>query len=246
MMLHQSADPGEAYRQAVARLTQKERECLVRWLTHATAKEIALDLGITHHAVEKRLKSARQKLQVTTTLEAARQLAAVEGYGRTTSQPPEVAQNPPGGQAKPADQLLKHVAAWSRLAQISAGVLGMSIIVAALALVGGQAPKAAIQNDPPLTSFSVVVSRKTGQVIDLETALRSAFASMDKDGDKFIAGDEFSNTNFHILQSRDATARGSKATTVEQFDADGDKRVSEAEFRSGMASLSKQVPRPGS
>ena len=75
----------------VARLTAKERECLTQWLTHATAKEIALDLGISHHAVEKRLKSARQKLGVFTTLDAARLLASVEGYGWTASQPPEVA-----------------------------------------------------------------------------------------------------------------------------------------------------------
>ena len=44
------------------RLTGGEKECLRRFLRHQTAKEIALDLGISHHAVEKRLKMARVKL----------------------------------------------------------------------------------------------------------------------------------------------------------------------------------------
>ena len=89
-MLLQRTTPDDSLGAAVARLTPKERECLDRWLAHATAKEIALDLGITHHAVEKRLKSARAKLGVTSTLEAARLVAAVEGYGSTVSQSPEL------------------------------------------------------------------------------------------------------------------------------------------------------------
>ena len=46
----------------ITRLTEREKEALRRWLGHKTAKEIALDLGISHHAVEKRLKMARVKL----------------------------------------------------------------------------------------------------------------------------------------------------------------------------------------
>ena len=72
---------------AVARLTDRERECLRLWLEHRTAKEIALDLGISHHAVEKRLKMARTKLDVATSLEAARVLAQAEGYDRPVTGP---------------------------------------------------------------------------------------------------------------------------------------------------------------
>lgn len=75
---------------AVARLTDKKRECLRLWLGHATAKEIAIRLGVTHHAVEKRLKSARHKLDVTSSLEAARIFALSEGYEGTISGPPEL------------------------------------------------------------------------------------------------------------------------------------------------------------
>lgn len=51
----------DAARAALARLTLNEKECLRRRLLHQTAKEMALDLGISPHAVEKRLKMARTK-----------------------------------------------------------------------------------------------------------------------------------------------------------------------------------------
>lgn len=72
------------------RLTEREKVCLRLWLEHKTAKEIALDLGISHHAVEKRLKMARTKLDADTWLEAARMLANAEGCGQAEAGPPEV------------------------------------------------------------------------------------------------------------------------------------------------------------
>lgn len=74
----------------VALLTDKEKECLRLRLGHATAKEIALDLGISHHAVEKRLKMARTKLGATNSLAAARMLADAEGYQQTVAGPPDL------------------------------------------------------------------------------------------------------------------------------------------------------------
>jgi len=46
-------------RDSVARLTEREKVCLRQWLQHKSAKEIAAELCISHHAVEKRLKMAR-------------------------------------------------------------------------------------------------------------------------------------------------------------------------------------------
>jgi len=63
---------------AVARLTANEKECLRRRLLPQTAKEMATDLGISPHAVEKRLKMARAKLGVSSSLAAARLLAGAE------------------------------------------------------------------------------------------------------------------------------------------------------------------------
>jgi DNA-binding CsgD family transcriptional regulator len=62
----------ESARGAVLRLTLAERECLKRCLDHQSAKQMAIDLGISVHAVEKRLKMARAKLGLSSSLEAAK------------------------------------------------------------------------------------------------------------------------------------------------------------------------------
>lgn len=74
----------------IARLTEREKVCLRQWLQHKSAKEIAADLRISHHAVEKRLKMARAKLGATSSLEAARMLGEAEGYGQTVAQTPDL------------------------------------------------------------------------------------------------------------------------------------------------------------
>ena len=84
------ADQSSIPTSAIDRLTEKERECLWLWLEHKTAKEIALQLDVSHHAVEKRLKMARTKLGVATSLEAARVLARAEGYDRPVAGPPDL------------------------------------------------------------------------------------------------------------------------------------------------------------
>jgi DNA-binding CsgD family transcriptional regulator len=77
-------------RDTLSRLTEREKVCLRQWLQHKSAKEIAVDLGISHHAVEKRLRMARTKLGATSSLEAARMLGAAEGYGQTVTQSPDL------------------------------------------------------------------------------------------------------------------------------------------------------------
>lgn len=68
----------DSMRAAILRLTAGERECLKRCLDHQTAKEMALDLGVSPHAVEKRLKMARAKLGLSSSLEAAKLVAAAD------------------------------------------------------------------------------------------------------------------------------------------------------------------------
>ena len=77
-------------REPLSRLTEREKVCLRQWLQHKSAKEIAADLGISHHAVEKRLKMARTKLGATSSLEAARMLGEAEGYGQAVAQSPDL------------------------------------------------------------------------------------------------------------------------------------------------------------
>jgi DNA-binding CsgD family transcriptional regulator len=75
---------------ALARLTDNEKECLRRRLQQQTAKEMALDLGVSPHAVEKRLKMARTKLGLSSSLEAARLLAASDGYQQAGPHAPDL------------------------------------------------------------------------------------------------------------------------------------------------------------
>ena len=61
-----------------ARLTEAQRVALRLFMQRKTAKQIALELGITPKAVELRLKGAREALGVSTSADAARLLAATE------------------------------------------------------------------------------------------------------------------------------------------------------------------------
>jgi DNA-binding CsgD family transcriptional regulator len=81
----------ERTRAGLARLTENEKQGLRRRLLPQTAKEMAIDLGISPHAVEKRLKMARAKLGLSSSLEAARLLVALERYDRTVPQEPALA-----------------------------------------------------------------------------------------------------------------------------------------------------------
>ena len=101
------------------RLTEREKVCLRHWLQHKSAKEIAVDLGISHHAVEKRLKMARSKLGATSSLEAARMLGKAEGYGQTVAQSPDLAP-----QALPIQTVFPR--------PLILGAIAMSLIAAAL------------------------------------------------------------------------------------------------------------------
>jgi DNA-binding CsgD family transcriptional regulator len=74
----------------LAKLTEREKVCLRQWLQHKSAKEIAVGLGISHHAVEKRLKMARTKLGAASSMEAARILGEAEGYGQTVARTPDL------------------------------------------------------------------------------------------------------------------------------------------------------------
>ncbi|TAD75312.1 MAG: LuxR family transcriptional regulator, partial [Sphingomonadales bacterium] len=119
----------------INRLTEREKEALRAWINHKSAKEIALDLGITHHAVEKRLKMARTKLGAGSSREAARMLAQVEGasaeYGQAVTAAPDLASAPP---PRPSP----------RYRTIAIGGIAMSLaVILALALTTGGQPSAA-------------------------------------------------------------------------------------------------------
>jgi DNA-binding CsgD family transcriptional regulator len=120
-------------REPLSRLTEREKVCLRQWLQHKSAKEIAADLGISHHAVEKRLKMARTKLDATSSLEAARMLGEAERYGQTVTQSPDLA----------SEALPLHSAS-TRLA-----VLGVVIMILLGAVVLGMLMQPAVLSQTP-------------------------------------------------------------------------------------------------
>lgn len=197
-------------RAALGRLTAAEKECLARRLRHQTAKEMALDLGVSPHAVEKRLKMARAKLGLSSSLEAARLLAASEmPCQRTGPQPADLALALPAGHARPHRQLMWGVpiviltaAALALVAQMSEG--GVAPIDA-----GGVAPypasvSSAQQGDarPPTPVLSPEDQAKrvdrTSEPEDLveatppeiQVVLRDSFAGADRNRSGYIEPEE--------------------------------------------------------
>lgn len=166
---------------ALARLSAREKECLRRFLQRQTAKEMALELGISHHAVEKRLKSARIKLGAATSLDAARLLGTLEGYGQTASGSPDLASAPPSSQS------------WFTGPRIM-GAMVMSILSAIILAVAAQSggmssgtAAGAARNDNSDIPRIVMAIASPKQV---EAYVAEQFAQFDKDHSGFIEQDE--------------------------------------------------------
>ncbi len=146
---------------AITRLTGREKEVLRAWLDHKSAKEIALELGITHHAVEKRLKMARTKLGAASSLEAARMLAGAEGYGQAVTAPPDLPASPAPLPSR-------------RYRPLMLGGIAMSLaIVLVLALA---TPHAAHQGTPPADQAEIAMNNN----------LEPIFAQLDANGSGYL------------------------------------------------------------
>ncbi|UUR08138.1 LuxR C-terminal-related transcriptional regulator [Sphingomonas glaciei] len=57
-------------------LTDRQFQCLEGFWARKTSKQIALELSISHHSVEKHLLACRERLQVSSSAEAARMIFA--------------------------------------------------------------------------------------------------------------------------------------------------------------------------
>lgn len=202
----------------IERLTEREKECLRLWLQHKTAKEIALDLGVSHHAVEKRLKMARIKLDVSTSLEAARLLAQHEGYDPSVAQSPELSSTP-----RPLEMWKPQFIAF--------GVFAMFLIaLSALAL----APSTQVQRQDDNEAKWVEI--ESGRNLD------KVFETLDGDGSGYLENPESPFVTVAFLDEDGAGQTEGKATLgdsknegqIAQFyaeaDTDGDNRVSFAEY----------------
>jgi DNA-binding CsgD family transcriptional regulator len=172
----------ESTRAAILRLTMAERECLKRCLSHQTAKQMALDLGISPHAVEKRLKMARAKLGLSSSLEAAKLVESLDRSGRLGPCSSDL----PSGNAGPDEAgsmaAPRNETAWNTRRQVYlvSGAMLMSLIAAAVLIFGVQSsgavqgqttPSATVSSAPPAASPSVPTA-------GTEAALRSLVAGL--------------------------------------------------------------------
>jgi DNA-binding CsgD family transcriptional regulator len=149
----------------LARLTEREKQCLRQWLQHKSAKEIAAELGISHHAVEKRLKMARIKLDAASSLHAARILGEAEGYGQTVAHSPDLPHHTPRLQSVFTGPLIF-------------GAVMMSLVASALlALVMQPAGKT------PASIERTFLTREYDQQLDILLGDLIAAAQIDGDGD---------------------------------------------------------------
>ncbi len=216
------------------KLTEREKEVLRRWLEHRTAKEIALDLGISHHAVEKRLKMARIKLGAASSLEAARALAQAEaeagavveaaGYGQAVPHPPDLHPT-----SKPRKSRQHQAIIFGGIAMVLASIIALVLVAA------------------PQPDQKIALSEKAG-AIELNPNIEPIFEMLDKDGSGYLESPESPFVELAFLadpaeglseENRKGVAglgNGADPEHIAEFystaDSDGDGRVSFREFYS--------------
>lgn len=174
------------------RLTEREKQALRGWLERKTAKEIALDLGISHYAVEKRLKMARTKLDAGTSLDAARMLAEAEAdaYGQTVAASTDLPTEPEINDLSypspdPATNNRRKI-------MIVSTSLGLALMMSALQ-----------QQAQDIDGPAVVAALEKTLSSEVETA-QDAFERLDHDKSGFIEAEEFISPLSQILTQADA------------------------------------------
>ena len=220
-----------------AMLSEKEKEALRLWLDRATAKEIAIDLGISHHAVEKRLKSARAKLDVSSSLAAARLLAEAEnaerqGYQRTASQSPDLSstdhnRKQQGSSAAARAGTLGQVI---RRRPLVSGVIAMSLILAAGVALSMAAQSTGVDTSSTPPAKRVVLTRVGDANAPQDP--RASFDKMDADGSGFVEQAEIDTMKVVSFTAGENGLERSepRADLITIFDTNGDGRISFAEF----------------
>jgi DNA-binding CsgD family transcriptional regulator len=212
----------------IAKLTEREKESLRGRLDHKTAKEIALDLGISHHAVEKRLKMARTKLGVGSSLEAARLLADSEGYQQPVAQ---LSEDP--APVSPRQKPLLPLA----LGGVFVMLFGLALVLAYPSLPAVSGSVSQLAEDPGTT-----IPRPG----DAEVVYSLTFDQLDKDHSGYLEGEE-APTVFRVAGSptldRDdqgnltysgdsaiISPAGKRDDFYREADANHDGKVSRSEF----------------
>ncbi|MGB3471021.1 MAG: LuxR C-terminal-related transcriptional regulator [Erythrobacter sp.] len=217
--------------QKTDKLTEREKEALRAWLQHRTAKEIALDLGISHHAVEKRLKMARTKLDVGSSIEAARILAEAEAQSEEYQQP--VAQTPDLPPTPDPRKPWQHpVIVFGGVTMFIATILAITPVVNLVSV------------DPVTTALNAGQDNTSPDAIEIQLSgsLEPAFENLDQDNSGYLETPEspfvtiaFLDPNGPFKQEGEAVfgANDDPVQLAEFYasaDTDTDGRVSFREF----------------
>ena len=136
----------------ISTLSERERETLRLLLAGHDAKSIARHLGLSVHTVNERLRDARRKVGVSSSREAARLLAQAEPHGPNSLGDDQLGVTRP---TPSRSKLEGSPAASYRAAWLAGGMLIMSLIVAAIALLGSphaSSPAQAPANQPVAAS----------------------------------------------------------------------------------------------
>ena len=187
----------ETTRAGILRLTIAERECLKRCLNHQTAKQMALDLGISPHAVEKRLKMARAKLGLSSSLEAARLVETLERSGRLGPGPSDLPQGDAKSDEGGSIAAPRNETAWitrRHLVYLVSGAMLMSFLAAAAIMIWAQplgsleaqaSPSAGVPSAPSAAPSSVPTAGTEATLRRLVAGLASGSPDYDKLSPRF-------------------------------------------------------------
>lgn len=157
------------------KLTSGECDCLKRVLDHRTAKEIAQDLALTHHAVEKRLRRAREKLGAQSSVEAARWFG--EHYGQTGYGSSDLAHDAPD-QHKAHHPSHGAMLKRRKTVMIASMTLGLAMMTSASQEVADPVPA------------DLAAKLEDALARDVKQA-KDAFTQLDSDNSGFVEREEF-------------------------------------------------------
>jgi DNA-binding CsgD family transcriptional regulator len=197
----------------VLRLTENEKVCLRRKMLPETSKEVARALDISTHAVDKRLKTARLKLGVSTTLDAARILAERENWDQSL-----VPQKMDLPAPQIQNQFLPGVKEKNRFLLVI-GFGGMGVIAGILVLI--------------LQMENLAPAQHATTVAEAEQFLARNFQLSDKDGSGFIESGEQPPMKIRRIENggnRSQQRLADADTWIDAFDNNGDRRVSREEY----------------
>ena len=167
-------------------LTPREREVLLGVLDRRTAKQMGQALGISHHAVEQRLKRARIKLGEPTSLDAAR--AWEERYGRTASGPSDVPDDLANLSPEPSKPPPTRRRFDRRIAMSAISLTALAGVAAAA--LGTEQPSTPLPPSPRDAEF-LHEYEMTIDGVSVEEATQLSFAVLDEDKSGGITVDEF-------------------------------------------------------